>query len=140
MKIFIASSKNFYHKIPEIKRELEMLGHEITLPNSYENPLKEEEVKTRSLEEHIKWKQGMMRLHEPKIKANEGILVLNFEKNGQPNYIGGGTFMEIVKAWELEKSIYLYNPIPNCIFSDELRGINPIILNKKLSLIKNDMG
>ena len=140
MKIFIACSKHFYHKIPEIKNELEMEGYEITLPNSYEEPFKEEEIKKKSLEEHVQFKQEMMKLHEPKIKENDAILVLNFEKNKQPNYIGGGTFMEIVKAWELEKGIYLYNPIPNNIFTDELIGINPIIIKGDLTKIKNAMG
>ena len=43
--------------------------------------------------------------------------------------------MEIVKAWELEKRIFIYNPIPKNIFRDELEGINPQILNQNLSLI-----
>ena len=86
-------------------------------------------------EEHIQFKQAMMRLHEPKIRANDGILVLNLKKRGHPNYIGGGTFMEIVKAWELRKRIYLYNPIPENIFQDELMGINPVIIYGDLEKI-----
>jgi len=105
MKIFIICSKHFYHRIPEIELELKKLGHEVTMPNSYEEPFKEERMKELGSEEHSKWKREMMKLHEPKIKANDVILVLNFEKNGQSNYIGGGTFMEVVKAWELEKKI-----------------------------------
>ena len=136
MKIFIGCSKHFYHKIPEIKKELEKAGHSITLPNSYEDPFKEEKVKEQSAEEHVIWKQGMMKLHEPKIKENEAVLILNFEKNGQQNYIGGGTFMEIVKAWELGKKIYLYNPIPENIFKDELTGINPVVINGDLEKVK----
>jgi len=133
MKIFIICSKHFYHKVPEIKEELEKFGHIITLPNSFDEPFKEEEVKKLSSEEHIKWKSEMMKLQEPKVRINEAVLVLNVEKNGQPNYIGGATFMEIVKAWELNKKIFLYNPIPENIFTDELKAINPIILNKDLS-------
>jgi hypothetical protein len=135
MNIFIICSKHFYHKIPEIAEELKNYGHNLTFPNSYEEPFKEEEMKKKGLEEHIEFKQRMMRLHEPKIKKNDAVLALNLEKNGQPNYIGGGTFMEIVKAWELDKKIFLYNPIPKCIFTDELTGINPLIINKDLSKI-----
>ena len=43
--------------------------------------------------------------------------------------------MEIVKAWELNKKIYFLNSLPKCSFTDELRGINPIIINKDLNLI-----
>lgn len=132
MKIFICCSKYFYHKIPNIKEELEKIGHEITLPNSFEEPFREE-IKKLDKEEHIKWKREMMRLHEPKIKEIDAILILNFEKNGTENYIGGATFMEIVKAWELGKKIFLFNPIPNNLFIDELSAINPIILNGVLA-------
>ena len=136
MKIMIISSKHFYHKIPEIKKKLEEMGHIIMLPNSFEEPFKEEKMKTISPEEHSNWKRNMMKLHEPKIKQNDAVLVLNFEKNGAPNYIGGATFMEIIKAWELEKKIFIYNPIPEGIFKDELLGVNPILINQDLNLIK----
>jgi len=39
MKIFIICSKVFYEKIPEIKKKLEDAGHEITLPNCFDDPL-----------------------------------------------------------------------------------------------------
>ena len=74
--------------------------------------------------------------HQEKIKQNDALLILNFEKHGQQNYIGGATFLEIFKAFELDKKVFLMNPIPDNIFKDELIGMNPIILNKKLSKIK----
>ena len=136
MKIFIACSKHFYNKIPDIRRELELAGHIITLPNSFDKPLMEEEMKKLEPEKYIAWKSKMLRRDESNILPNDAILVLNFEKNGQENYIGGATFMEIAKAWELNKKIYLLNPIPKSIFTDELIGINPIILGGNLKLIK----
>ena len=135
MKIFIICSKHFYDRIPGIAEELKS-GHEITFPNSFDAPMKEEEMKKISKKEHRKFKQKMMRLHHPKIKENDAILVLNFEKRGIKNYIGGATFMEIVKAWELNKKIFLYNPIPNCCFTDELNAINPVVINQDLTKIK----
>lgn len=136
MKIFIASSKHNYYRIPDIKKKLEELGHIITLPNSYDNPLREEEMKKLSKEEHIKWKSEMMRKDKLNIMPNDAVLVLNFEKNGQENYIGGATFLEIYKAWEMNKKIFLFNPIPKSNFKDELIGINPIIINGNLEEIK----
>ena len=136
MKIGIFCSKYFYDRIPEIKEKLEQEDHEITLPNSYEEPFKEEEIKKISKEEHQKWKANMMKLHDSTIRKVDAILVLNFEKNNQSNYIGGATFLEIYKAFELEKPIFLMNPIPNNIFEDELKGMNPVIINGDLSKIK----
>jgi len=136
MNIFICCSKHFYNKIPPIKEELEKKGHKITLPNSYDEPFKEEELKRIGKEEHSKWKGDMIKLQEDKIKANDSVLVLNFEKNGQPNYIGGATFLEMFKAWETGKKIFLFNPIPDNILKDEILGFNPTILNGNLGQIK----
>jgi len=135
MNLFIICSKHFYDKIPKIAEELKSYGHNLTFPNSYEEPFKEEEMKKVGSQEHSEWKRNMMKLQEPKIRANEGVLIYNLNKNGIENYIGGATFMEIVKAWELDKKVFFYNPIPECIFTDELKGINPIIINKDLSKI-----
>ncbi len=96
MKIFIACNKHFYHIIPNIKDKLENQGHKIKLPNSYNKPFAEEEIKLNK-EEHIKWKSKMMKKDKENIKPNDAILVLNFEKKGIPNYIGGATFLEISK-------------------------------------------
>ncbi len=136
MKIFIACSKYFYNRIPEIKEELEKAGHIIHLPNSYNAPMMEENMKKMGKEEHIKWKSEMMKKDDENISPNDSILVLNFEKNNIPNYIGGATFLEIYTAWKMDKKIYFYNSIPELIFKDELTAINPIIINGDLSKIK----
>lgn len=136
MKIFIVCSKHFYHLVPPIKEALERAGHIITLPNSYDAPFKEEEMKKIGAEEHRIWKAGMIHLQLEKVKDNDAVLVLNFEKNSQQNYIGGATFLEIFRAFDLGKKIYLYNPIPENIFEDELKAMGPIVINGDLSLIQ----
>jgi len=136
MKIFIVCSKHFYDRVEKIKDFLELKGHKITLPNSFDDPMKEEKMKKMSVKDHIKWKSSMMKKQVRKIKVVDAILVLNFEKKGIPNYVGGGaTFMEIIKAWELNKKIFFYNSLPNCSFTDELTAINPIMIKGDLSRI-----
>ena len=44
-KIMIACSKHFYNKIPKIKKQLELIGYETILPNFYDTPMIEEEIK-----------------------------------------------------------------------------------------------
>lgn len=132
MKIFVCCSKYFYDKIHEIKEELEKMGHTVILPNSYEDPFKEEKIKEQDASAHINWKANMLRTQEEKVKQSDILLVLNFEKKGQPNYVGGATFLEIFKAFELGKRIYLFNPIPDNIFKDELISMSPIVLNGDL--------
>jgi hypothetical protein len=136
MNIFICSSKYFYEKIPPIKEALEKAGHVITLPNSYDDPMREEAMKKQGSGEHSEWKGKMLRLQKEKVAANDAILVLNLEKNGQQNYIGGATFLEIYMAFELGKKIFLYNPIPESILRDELLGMSPIIISGELALVR----
>ena len=135
MKLFICASKHNYHKIPKIVPELEKAGHVLTMPNSYDEPFLEEKMKKFSKEKHAAWKQEMIKKDEEIIMPQDAILVLNLEKNSVMNYIGGATFLEIYTAFRLGKKVFLYNPIPDCIFTDELCGMNPIILNGDLSKI-----
>lgn len=135
MKIFIICSKYFYDRVEPIRRELEKKGHEIILPNSYEDPFLEEKIKKLSHEEHVLWKREMLKLSEEKVRESDALLVLNYEKNGQPNYVGGATFLEMFKGFELDKILYLYNPAPENLLKDEIIGMNPIILNRDLEKI-----
>lgn len=136
MKIFLCCSKYFYERIPPIKEELEKAGHTITLPNSYDDPFKEDEVRNKGAKEHQNWKAAMIRLQETKIRANDAILVLNFEKKGVKNYVGGATFLEMFKAFELEKKIFLFNPIPESILADEIKGFGPLVISGDLGKVK----
>ncbi|HRZ29456.1 MAG TPA: hypothetical protein P5052_01590 [Candidatus Paceibacterota bacterium] len=70
------------------------------------------------------------------IKNNDAILVLNFEKNGIPNYIGEATFLEMFRSLDSNKKIFLYNPIPNNMLKDEIEGMNPIVISGNLSLVQ----
>lgn len=60
---------------------------------------------------------------------------MNVDKHGQKNYIGGATFLEMFKAFDLGKRIYLLNPIPDGMLTDEIIGLQPIVINGDLSLI-----
>ena len=136
MKIFICSSKYFYKDIPPIKEFLESKGHIITLPNSYDNPGMEDKMRNISQEEHSAWKGEMLRLQKEKVLDCDAILVLNLEKNGQKNYVGGATFLEVYMAFDFQKKIFLYNDFPDNILRDELVGMNPTIINGNLELIQ----
>jgi hypothetical protein len=65
-------------------------------------------------------------------------LILNYEKNGVANYIGGNTLMEMGLACWLNKPIYLMNPVPaDLSYSEEIRGMRPIVIDSDLSLLNN---
>lgn len=72
------------------------------------------------------------------IQNADAVLVLNFDKNDIKNYIGGNTFLEMGFAYVLNKPIYLLNPVPDMIYTDEIKAMQPKILNGDLGkIIKN---
>lgn len=136
MKIYICASKHLYGHIDAIKTELEKRGDSIILPNSYDNPLREQEFHAIGAKEHSEWKGRMIREQKDKVNSCDVILVLNMEKNGQKNYIGGATFLEVYMAFDVGKKIFFYNPLPEGMLKDELLGMECIVINGDLSLVK----
>ena len=133
MKILLICSKAFYDKLPKYKQSLQELGHDVFLPNCHDKP--ETEAKYRGTPEHHIFKAKMFRQSEETIKNMDAVLVLNFNKNGQENYIGGATFLEIYDAFRMNKKIFFINDIPNNMLKDELIGLNPTIINDDLNKI-----
>ena len=136
MKIFITASKSAYDHVQRIKAELEEAGHIVTPPNGFDDPDQESTTKQLSAEEYSDWKAEMIREDGRIDAAHDTVLVLNFEKHGQPNYIGGATFLEMFKAFDLGKKLYLYNPIPDGMLTDEIIGLQPIVIYGDLLQIK----
>ncbi len=135
MKIFIICSKAFYGEIPKIKGILEKAGHTVTLPNSYEDPFSEDKFRDRGEKIHAKWKKEMFLKSMDIIEQSDAVLVLNFEKNGIKNYIGGATFLEMYDAFRMGKKIFIYNQIPEGMLKDEIIGFNPKVLNSDLKIL-----
>jgi len=61
---------------------------------------------------------------------------VNYDKRGIKNYIGGNSFLEMGFAHILQKKIFLLNGIPEIIYSDEIKAMQPTVLNGDLSKIK----
>lgn len=45
MKIFICASKHNYGYVSDVKDKLEKIGHIVTVPNCYDDPMKEKDIK-----------------------------------------------------------------------------------------------
>jgi hypothetical protein len=66
------------------------------------------------------------------IKNSDAVLVVNMDKKGIENYIGGNTLIEMAFAHVLDKKIFLLNPIPEISYKDEIMAMQPVILNGNL--------
>ncbi len=136
MKIFIICSKVFYSRIEPIKQELESMGHQIELPNCYDHPTAEKEATDLGEQNHVEFKRRMFERSQKIASQVDAVLVLNYEKHGQPNYIGGATFLEMYDAFNQRKKIFLWNDIPKGILYDEIHGFGPIIISGDLKKVK----
>jgi len=137
MIISICGSMQFHEEMSRIQKELETSGHTALVPKSIE--LMEtigyihptiDEAKVAAKIQH-----DFIKEHFRKIEKSDAILVLNFDKKGIKNYIGGNTFLEIGLAYWLGKKIYLLNPVPEMDYVTEIRAMQPTILNGNLSRI-----
>lgn len=136
MKIIICGSMSSAQKMVEIKNELFKFGHEVILPKHAEQYARGA-IGMEDSEKSIKNKieQDLIRDYFHEISRADAVLVVNIDKNSITNYIGGNAFLEMGFAHALEKKIFILKDIPDMIYTDEIRAMQPIILNENLSVI-----
>ena len=140
--ITICSSASFYKEALEIEKQLRKLGYRVKIPITarvmQKNNMYDVEKYKSWLKkpEQYNFKTKLMVGHFKKVITGDAILVLNLKKNGMPGYIGGNVLMEMVIAFHYKKPIYIYDAIAdNLAFKEEVYGLNPIFIQKKLDRI-----
>lgn len=138
MTITICGSMQFHKEMREVKKLLEEKGHTVLVPKSielmdtvgYVHPTVDEERIQAKIE------YDFIREHFKKIEEADVVLILNYNKKGIKNYIGGNTFLEMGLAFWLGKKIYLLYPIPDMEYKTEMYAMQPINLNGDLSKLE----
>ncbi|HEX7483943.1 MAG TPA: DUF84 family protein [Candidatus Saccharimonadales bacterium] len=130
MKITICGSMMHEPRMAAAAEELRSMGYEVEKPNVVEG-----HVYADNLDANADLKRGFIDEHFRKIDTSDAILVINEDKNGIAHYIGGNTLIEIAYAYAQGLEIFLLNPVPEVSYADEVRGMNPIILDNDLSQI-----
>jgi non-canonical (house-cleaning) NTP pyrophosphatase len=120
----------FESKMAEIAAELESRGYVIDKPNIVEG-----HIYTDNLDANASLKRGFIDEHFAKINTSDAILVINEDKNGITNYIGGNTLIEMSHAYAQGLDIFLLNPVPEIGYSDEIHGMHPVIIEGNLDEI-----
>ncbi len=126
-KIVVCGSMEFVDKMFEWKKKLEDIGYEVYIPTPTNfKRIRDEEG---DLERFEQIKRRETKNHFEKIKLGDILLILNYDKNGRKNYIGGNTFAEIVYGIALNychghnKKIYTINPLPeDSLYNEELKA------------------
>ena len=137
--ITICSSVNFYRQVIDIAEQLESEGYDVIVPKT---ALKMKESGDFDADHHRTWladpndydkKAALMRAHFVEIEKGDVILIVNNEKRGVPNYIGGNVLMEMALAFYLKKPIFLLNDIPTeSPFLEEIIGVGSVPLHGKI--------
>lgn len=132
MKITICGSMAFAKDMIKIKQKLEEQNHIVIVPaniDKYANGTIYIENKWEKIEFDV------IRAYFKEIKKTDAILVINKNKNNIKNYVGGNSLIEIAFAHVLNKKIFLLNSVPQINYSDEIKAMNPVILNNDLNKI-----
>ena len=138
--ITICSSANFYKQAVDIKELLEKKGFKVIVPATAELMKKSGNY---DVSHYKTWfdntKDYHMKTARMRAHFDEAILVVNYEKHGVENYIGGNVLMEMAVAFYLNKAIFILNEIPEeSTFLEEIIGMNPIVLHGKAGSLKTE--
>lgn len=136
MKIGIIGSMQFAEKMIEYRDKLIEMGHDAFVTDLYKNLIGKSDEEKEKIKLDNKNNRDAIRVFWKAMQGADAILVLNFDKNGIKNYIGGNSLMEIGFAHVLNQKIFLLNPIPDIPFyKTEIKAMKPIILNNDLNKI-----
>jgi hypothetical protein len=136
MKIGIIGSMQFTEKMIETANKLNDLGHETFMTSFAESFVGKTDQEKQELKLQQKDNYDVIDEFWQKMQHGEAVLVMNFDKLGIQNYIGGNTLMEIGFAHVLKQKIFLWNPIPEMAYcKEEIESVNPIIVNGDLAKV-----
>lgn len=126
MKITLCGSMSAKELMTSVKKQLGKRGYTV------DNPDFAEESLHVSYEKDVAKKRGFIDQHFSKIDTSDAILVVNTEKNGIKDYIGGNTLMEMTYAYAHGLEVFVLGDLPEVTFTDEIRGMQPIVLGGDL--------
>lgn len=134
MKIVICGSMSAAKEMVSAANELLKKNHEITLPRNTEKYaeglMTGEQIAHEAAKNKIE--HDLIRDYFRKIENCDAILVVNAEKKGIANYIGGNGFLEMGFAHVLNKKIFILNDIPQSGYTDEIVAMQPVVLKGDL--------
>lgn len=127
MHIVISGSMKHAKRMTAIAEQLGAQGHAVQMPNMAARSAGavDAALRRKFIDEHF-----------AKIDNAEAVLVVNEDKDGVANYIGGNTLIEIAYAYSRGLDIFLLNPVPELGYADEVRGMHPILLDGNINKVE----
>lgn len=135
MTISICGSMRFAKEMEGWRQKLIEKGFEVYAPGGIEDLSGYKEAGTSKESTKRKIDNDYIRTHFKLIQQSEGVLILNYDKDGIKNYIGANSLMEMGFAFTQNRDIFLLNPIPEVSSTAEIKAMQPIIINGDLNKI-----
>jgi len=136
MRIGIIGSMHFTEKMLEYRNRLISTGHDAFLTELHGPFPGKTDAEKERIKLHQKKNMDAIREFWRAMQGADAVLVLNFDRKGIKNYIGGNTFLEMGFAHVLGQKIFLLNPVPDIPFyRTEIEAMKPVMLNGDLSKI-----
>lgn len=132
MKITLCGSMVHIDAMIEASKQLQLLGYETEIPNPREGETDYTELPEP---ERQRLKDQLMREHLHKISDSDAVLIYNEDKKGIEGYVGGNTLMEMAFAFAQKIEIFLLKTPTGVNYTDEIIGMQPIILNSAIDKI-----
>lgn len=137
MKIGIIGSMQFSERMLAVAEELRRLGHQPVVSLFVQTMVGKNDEEKERLKIAQKHDENAMKRDIEHLSDVDAILMLNLEKNGVPNYVGGNAFLELGVAYLQGKKLFFTNPLPDTpVFRTELEAFHPVILNGDLTKIR----
>jgi hypothetical protein len=137
MKIGIIGSMQFTDKMVEYRDKLCALGHDAFITDLHKSMVGKSDEEIEKIKIHQKYNMDAIREFWRAMQGADAVLVLNLDKNGIENYVGGNTLMEIGFAHVLDQKIFMLNSIPEMSYCKaEIEAVKPVVINGDLELIK----
>ncbi len=136
----IIGSMAFVKDMVRVQKELEEIGHQVSIPADSEPHLQDAQF-VDSLEENLAFciKHNTMKRNFDMVAVHDAVLVLNHQRNNLDGYIGASALLEMGIAHFHGKKIFLYNSTPdyNTVrWAHEVAIMQTVILEGDLSKIK----
>ncbi|MEX0650293.1 MAG: hypothetical protein WD200_04780 [Candidatus Andersenbacteria bacterium] len=137
MKIGILGSMQFTENMLEVRDQLRTMGHDAFVTDLHTPFIGKSDEEKEKIKIDQKNNLDAIREMWRLMQDAEAVLVLNVDKHGVENYIGGNTFLEMGFAHVLNQKIFLYNPIPDMpYYKTEMEAMKPVVIHGDLSKIQ----
>jgi hypothetical protein len=136
MKIGVIGSMQYTERMLEVRDKLRTLGHDAFVTDLHTPFIGKTDEEKETIKIEQKNNHDAIREFWRMMQGADAVLVVNLDKHGIKNYIGGNTFLEMGFAHVLGQKIFLLNSIPTMPhYETEIVAMKPVVLDGDLAKI-----